>query len=1415
MKQFWLDLKENRAFKGVRYVDSIIDVKNNTATFYLCCSPDFTGEDAVRRSIKEEGRISGFTAETVFSFDKVELNSADEVGKYVSNCLAANKPIFREILKKTDWTLTDTNVITMTINDSELKQIFIDQKLLNYIQTNISRRSTTQYRIRLSDVEAKDDEAAYNEYREHLEELDEQQLELYRLERKKNKGKGRRPGDIIYGSSFAPSPVPISSLREETGRAMITGKVIKVEEKELNSGKTLFFFGITDLTGSITVKLFEDTEKMGKLREDITTGKYLNLRGTCMVDNYAKELIFNVRDITVAEGNERKDNAAVKRVELHLHTKFSKMDSSVEIKQLFKTLKSWGHDAVAITDHGVVQGFPNAYSEAKKAGIKPLLGVEAYLVNDALPIVTGADGTDFNGEFVVFDVETTGLSALSERLTEIGAVKIKNKEIVDRYSTFVNPGKPIPAKITELTGITNDMVKEAPSESEIIKEFHSFCKGSVLVAHNASFDMSFIRAAAQRSGLNFEMPVLDTLALSRAVLKDLKKHKLNILADYFGIDMGTHHRAVHDAQTTVEILLKLFELLEKRDINNVDEINTGLHDQMDYKKAEVYHAIIFAKNKKGLFNLYKLITDSHLNNFYRRPRILKSMVNKYRDGLILGSACEQGEIYKAVLAGADNDSIRDLVGFYDYLEIQPRSNNRFLIREGVLKDEEAVLDINRKIIKLAKFYNKPFCATCDVHFLEQNDAIFRKIIMAANGFTDVEDQADLYLRTTEEMLEEFQYLGADAEDAVINNPRKIADMIEEMEPFPSDRLYTPELDGVEEEIKEVSYATARSIYGEELPEIVEKRLQKELNAIVGNGYTVLYSIARRVVLKSLSDGYLVGSRGSVGSSFVATMMGITEVNPLPPHYVCPECKFSDFNIDTMKYGCGIDMPEKDCPHCGTTMKRLGFDIPFEVFMGFKGNKAPDIDLNFSGVYQPVAHKYVEELFGENHVFRAGTMSSLAEKQCYGYVLKYHEERGIPINKAELERLVAGIINVKKTTGQHPGGIVVLPKSYDIHEFTPLQYPADDTKCGIITTHFDFNTLHDTLVKLDLLGHDDPTMIRMLSDLTGIDARTLPLDDPKVMSLFLSTEALGVTPEQIFSDVGTYGLPELGTGFVRKMLVETKPTTFAELIKISGLSHGTDVWTNNAQILVREGVATLSELICTREDIMNYLVQRGVEAVDAFTIMESVRKGKGLTPDMERIILEHELPPWYMDSCKKIKYMFPKAHAAAYIMMALRIAYFKVYYPKEFYTAFFTVRADDFDISYFNGGIEKVCTTLDEFSSKNDINAREKGIRAMLEIGLEMMARGISFANVDIFNSRATEFYIDKETGLIVPPLTAIAGLGASVADSIVKAREEKPFTSIDDIKSRCKVSKTVLEVMGQIGAVHDLPEKSQVSIFEL
>lgn len=1218
---------------------------------------------------------------------------------------------------------------------------------------------------------------------------------------------------IILGKSFNDPPIDIDEITQDSGRVTIQGSIFNVESKTLNNGKSIITFNITDYTNSVTAKLFvKEDVKPEKLLESIVEDKCVKLKGDVQYDTYARELVIYPINIIETERSKRMDKSEEKRVELHAHTTMSSMDGFCSAAQLVKRAKEWGHKAIAITDHGVVQSFPEAYETSKKTGVKVLYGVEGYFVNDGVPMVYNGKELPLDSEIVVFDIETTGLSASADSITEIGAVKLKNGEIIDRFSTLINPEKPIPYNITQLTGITNEMVANERTIKEIMPEFISFIGECPLVAHNALFDWGFIRTKALELNISMDCTVIDTLQMSRTLLPGLKKHKLNIVCEHLGIKLENHHRAVHDAEATAHMFVKFIELLKDKGIENVQDINNiAAASPINFKNAESHHIILLVKNQTGLKNLYKLISIAHLNYFYKRPRILKSLLMQHREGIIIGSACEAGEIYKNILNGVDENTLMNNARFYDYLEIQPSGNNEFLTRNGRVSGFKELERINARIVQLAEKLNKPYVATGDVHFLDPEDEVYRRVIMGGQGFTDADEQAPLYLKTTEEMLDEFAYLGEQrAYNAVIKYPNQIAEEIDSVIPIPED-TFPPIIEGSEEQIRTMTMNKAHSIYGEVLPAVVEKRVDKELGSIIKHGFAVMYLIAQKLVTKSLRDGYLVGSRGSVGSSFVATMCDITEVNPLPPHYICTNCKHSEFILDGSILS-GADLPDKTCPNCGNSYKKDGHDIPFETFLGFDGDKEPDIDLNFAGEYQPEAHKYTEELFGKGYVFRAGTIGTIAEKTAYGFIKKYADERNKNLNNAEINRLVKGCTGIKRTTGQHPGGVMIVPNYTDIYEFTPIQKPADDPTSNIITTHFDYHSISGRLLKLDILGHDVPTIIKMLEDITGFKAPDIHLDDKKTMSLFTSTEALGVDLKDIDCKVGSLGIPEFGTKFVRQMLMDTMPTTFAELARISGLSHGTDVWLNNAQEMVRNGICVLKEVISTRDDIMVYLIYMGLESKTAFKIMENVRKGKGLTEEHETAMRQKNVPEWYIDSCKKIKYMFPKAHAVAYVMMSFRIAYYKVHYPEAFYATFFTVKVEDFDADLFVKGKEAVLAKWREIDKLgNNATTKEKNQATLLEVVYEMYLRGVKLLPVDLYKSLADKFQVTEEG--ILPPLNALQGVGINAAYSIVKAREEESFFSIDEFRERTKVTKTAIEILKVHGCFKDIPDSSQISLF--
>lgn len=1229
---------------------------------------------------------------------------------------------------------------------------------------------------------------------------------------------------ILFGKEFTGTSVKIVDTKIPGESVIVEGNIFNIEPREIKGEKYIVSFDITDKSDSTTVKFFVKRSVFdNELKDKIKKDAYLRVQGEVQFDKYAKEINIMAKAIMTAQAPPpRMDTAEEKRVELHLHTQMSSMDGVTPVKTYIKRAIDWGHKAIAITDHGVVQAFPDAMNAADKSDLKVIYGVEAYLIDDLGNAVFSPRGQNLDDTYVVFDIETTGLSKEKEMITEIGAVKVADGKIIDRFSTFVNPQRPISAEITKLTGITDDMVKDAPTIENVLPEFLKFCEDTVLVAHNASFDTGFIRIAAERAGLGeLHHTIVDTLELARALLPELNKHKLDIVCEHLGVTLNGHHRAVKDAEATAEVFIKFLDMLAEKKIFTLDEINVLASRTVNYKKLRAYHAIILVKNYTGLRNLYELVSMAHIDYFFRRPRIPKSKFMQMREGLILGSACEAGELYRALLDGEPKQRIEELVHFYDYLEIQPLGNNKFMIdspRVENIHSMEDIKNMNRKIVELGETYGKPVVATCDVHFIDPDDAAFRKIIMAAEGFSDADNQPPLYFRTTDEMLAEFDYLGEEkAREVVITNTNLIADQIEKIKPIP-DETFPPKIEGADEQLRQICMDKAHSIYGDPLPPLVQERLETELNSIISNGYAVLYIIAQKLVWKSVADGYLVGSRGSVGSSFAANMAGITEVNSLPPHYVCPNCKYSDFDSElvksfAMEEASGCDMPDMNCPKCGTLMHKDGHDIPFQTFLGFEGDKEPDIDLNFSGEYQQTAHAYTEELFGVGHVFKAGTIGTLADKTAYGFVKKYFDEREITAHNAEITRLMNGCTGVKRTTGQHPGGLMVVPSDHNIYEFCPIQRPANDVNSTVTTTHFDYHSISGRLLKLDLLGHDDPTVIRMLYDLTGVNPQTVPLGDPATMSLFESPEALGVTAEDIGCETGTLGIPEFGTKFVRGMLLDTKPKTFADLLRISGLSHGTDVWLGNAQTLIENGTITLKETISTRDSIMIYLINKGVDKKKSFKIMEKVRKGKGLTDEDIADMKAANVPDWYIESCQKIKYMFPKAHAAAYVMMAFRIAYFKINYPEAYYATYFTVRAcDDFDYSCMCKGMDVAKAAMREIHAKGmEATAKDKAKMTVLELIVEFYARGFKFLPIDLYKSDSRKFIVTEE-GLI-PPFNSLQGLGTNAAQSIVDGREAGEFHTIEELKERTSLGRSLIDLLKENGVLNGIPETNQLSLF--
>ena len=1252
----------------------------------------------------------------------------------------------------------------------------------------------------------------------------------FRRKFESDNGKKSMNPDVIYGRDFEEESMEIEKIDGPIGEVVIRGKILSVDTREIRNEKTIIIFSVTDFTDTIVLKIFARNDDVPELLKEISGGKFVRVKGVATIDKFDSELtigsivgIKKCADFTTV----RMDTSVEKRIELHCHTKMSDMDGVSDVKDIVKRAMKWGHKAIAITDHGDVQAFPDAnHTVPSDSDFKVIYGVEAYLVDDLKGMVTDSQNQDLDADYVVFDLETTGFSPETNRIIEIGAVKVQNGKIVDKFSTFVNPQVPIPFRIEQLTSINDSMVIDAPVIADILPEFMKFCEGCVMVAHNADFDMSFIKKNCQRLDIPCKPTIVDTVALARVLLPNLNRFKLDTVAKALGVSLENHHRAVDDAGCTAEIFVKFIEMLRDRGMSTLDEVNAmGTSSVQNVQKMPTYHAIILATCDQGRTNLYKLISLAHIKYYHRRPRIPKSEFIRYRDGLLIGSACEAGELYRAILNGRPEEGISRLVNFYDYLEIQPLGNNAFLVRDedSPVASNDDLIEINKKIVRLGEQFHKPVVATCDVHFLDPEDEIYRRIIMAGQGFKDADEQAPLFLRTTEEMLKEFAYLGSEkAEEVVITNTNRIADMCEKISPVRPDKC-PPVIENSDQMLRDICYNKAHKMYGDPLPEIVQERLDRELNSIISNGYAVMYIIAQKLVWKSNEDGYLVGSRGSVGSSFVATMSGITEVNPLHAHYLCKHCQYSDFDSDLVKSfsgRSGCDMPDKLCPRCGKPLSKEGFDIPFETFLGFKGNKEPDIDLNFSGEYQSKAHKYTEVIFGEGQTFKAGTIGTLADKTAFGYVKNYYEERGVHKRNCEIDRIVLGCVGVRRTTGQHPGGIVVLPMGEQIYTFTPIQHPANDMTVDITTTHFDYHSIDHNLLKLDILGHDDPTMIRMLQDLTGVDPTQIPLDDKAVMSLFQDTSALGITPDDLVNcQLGALGIPEFGTDFAMGMLIDTQPKEFSDLVRIAGLSHGTDVWLGNAQTLIQEKKATISTAICTRDDIMIYLIGMGLDSEESFKIMENVRKGivaKGKCdkwPEWKQDMIDHNVPDWYIWSCEKIKYMFPKAHAAAYVMMAWRIAYCKVFYPLAYYAAYFSIRATAFSYELMCQGKEKLEGYMHEYEKRKDeLSKKEQDTYKDMRLVQEMYARGFEFLPLDIYKSEPHHFQIVD--GKLLPALNTIDGLGDNAAVAIAEAAKDGIFLSKDDFRERTKVSKTTIELMSDLGLFGDMPESNQLSLFD-
>jgi DNA polymerase-3 subunit alpha (Gram-positive type) len=1231
----------------------------------------------------------------------------------------------------------------------------------------------------------------------------------------KNQWKTTEPQDdsVLYRFKIKRPLTPLIELAEEEGTYAVEAEVLSLQTRELKTGKALLTLSLTDRTSSLGAKLFLKSAKEAQaLLEKLKTGGWYRFEGTLRYDTFDKEMALYLNNINTGEAPlRRKDEAPIKRVELHCHTNMSDMDGIASVKTLIKRAMDWGHKAIAVTDHGVLQAFPEAMETARGKDIKILYGMEGYLIDDEVKIVRSSKGQTLDADFVVFDIETTGLNPKHDKIIEIAAVRIEGGQVAETFTALIDPHEPLSEKIKELTGIEDEHLTGQPGIEEILPRFLEFARGAVLVAHNAGFDTGFVREACSQHGYPYELTSVDTLGLSRLLLKDLKRHRLNMVAKHLGVKLENHHRALDDAAATAEIFIKLVARLREEGVTDLNGLTRFASETMSHTMMDSHHIIILVKNLQGLKSLYELVTHSHMKTFYKKPRIPRSLLEDRREHLILGSACESGELFKALVENRSEEDVEKIARFYDFLEIQPLGNNQFMIEKGLVQNQEALKAINKKIVDLGSRLGKIVAATCDVHFLDPEDEVYRRILMAGQGYGDAENQPPLFFRTTAEMLREFDYLGEDtAYQVVVEATNKIADQVESLLPIP-DETFPPIIEGSEEELRRLCVDKAVRMYGSPLPELVEKRLERELYSIISNGYAVMYIIAHKLVKKSMEDGYLVGSRGSVGSSLAATMCDITEVNPLPPHYLCPECKYSEFMTMAGDIS-GADLPDRDCPVCGVKLGKDGHDIPFETFLGFEGDKEPDIDLNFAGVYQATAHKYTEELFGKGFVYKAGTIGTIADKTAFGYVKKYFEEKNQTVNSREIERLASGCTGIKRTTGQHPGGIMVVPAYKNIHDFCPIQYPANDTKSDVVTTHFDYHSISGRILKLDILGHDVPTMIKQLEQMTEIDVLKIPLDDPATLKIFTSNETLGIVDPDYKSETGSLGIPEFGTKFVRQMLIDTQPSTLAELVRISGLSHGTDVWVNNAQTLVRNGTADLKHVISTRDDIMNYLIQKGLPPKQAFNIMERVRKGKGLTEENETLMREFDVPNWYINSCNTIQYMFPKAHAVAYVTMSFRIAYFKVHYPLAFYASYFSSKVEDFDAQLICQGKravrEKKRWMEDNWDS---LTKKEQDLYGVLELVDEYYSRGFEFHKVDLYRSQANAFI--EEDGMLRPPLQSLQGVGDSAAQKIVEERVHGEYLSIEDLKSRAKASKTVVDALVLHGALQEMPERNQLSLF--
>ncbi|HLQ97940.1 MAG TPA: PolC-type DNA polymerase III [Candidatus Dormibacteraeota bacterium] len=1322
-------------------------------------------------------------------------------------------PAYKELVHNQTPRFENNNLLLIARNGAEASAL--KKRLEDNFKDYCSKIGANRYTLV---IEVKTVEADIEKFRKDTI-LEDQQIALKTVQEQQKRDLSKvkdESQNLMIGSNIPDEPIQMEEIQEEENRVTVQGYVFAADIRKLRSGRSLLILKATDYSDSLEIKMFSRNDEDEAMFSAAKKGIWIKARGRIQTDMYSNQLAMMANDIREVKVELRQDTAPEdqKRVELHAHTTMSQLDAVVSPSNLIEQAAQWGHKAVAITDHAGVQAFPEAHFAGMKNNMKVIYGVEANLVDDGVPIAYNEQDLDLStGTYVVFDVETTGLSAVYDTIIELAGVKLHNGEIIDRFERFANPHRPLPEVIIDITGITDDMLVDAPEVEDVLKDFHEWVGDSTFVAHNASFDIGFLNAGYKK--INYDEitnPVIDTLELARFLLPELGNHRLNTLCKHLDVELTQHHRAIYDAEATAYLFWKLVQRLFEQDINNHNQLNNHMGEGKAYQRARPHHCILLAQNEQGLKNLYKLVSFSHIDYFYRVPRIPRSLLQKLREGILIGSACDEGEVFETMMQKSEAEAEK-VAEFYDYIEVQPPANYSHLVSRGLVQNEAQVLDIISNVVKVGKRIGKPVVATGNVHYIDDHEKLYRQILLASQKGNPLNRQAlpDTPFRTTNEMLESFKFLGDQvAEEIVVKNSNQMNDLIEQISPLKKD-LYTPTIEGSDQQIRNLTYGNARKLYGEQLPKIVEDRIETELSSIIGHGFGVIYLISHKLVKQSLIDGYLVGSRGSVGSSLVATMTEITEVNPLPPHYICEKCHYSEFITDG-SMASGFDLPDKDCSTCHIPLIKEGQDIPFETFLGFKGDKVPDIDLNFSGEYQATAHNHTKELFGVDNVYRAGTIGTIAERTAYGYVKGYASDKQLHYKNAEVDRLVQGCTGVKRSTGQHPGGIIVLPDEMEIYDFTPIQFPADDQKSEWRTTHFDFHSIEDNLLKLDILGHDDPTVIRMLQDLSGIDPLKIPTDDEETMKIFSSTESLGVTSEQIECKTGTLGVPEFGTAFVRQMLEETKPKTFAELVIISGLSHGTDVWLGNAQELINDGICGLPDVIGCRDDIMVYLMHQGLEASLAFNIMESVRKGRGLQEEWITEMKKQGVPNWYIESCEKIKYMFPKAHAAAYVLMAVRIAYFKVHHPIFFYAAYFSVRAKDFDLQTMVKGSDALREQIKEINAKgNDASPKEKSLLNVLHIALEMCERGFSFQKVDLYRSDAARFKVDGDS--LIPPFNAVDGLGTNAAYKVVEAREEGEFLSKEDLQKRSKISKTVIEYLDQLGCLEGLPEKNQLSLF--